>query len=134
MRGSGLHHFGGRHPGRSLAARGGPMRTFASFTIFLALTLLCLGAYLIEDEFANPLAAQSIGLFAAAFVLAAGVLLLYYWIQPRKASWRVRPTASISADCRAWTAKSAPAAAHVPRRDLPFQRWYVDPVRVRLRR
>jgi hypothetical protein len=43
------------------------MRTFGGLAIFLTLGLLCLGFYLIEDQFANPLASQSLGLFAAAF-------------------------------------------------------------------
>src|ERR1700687_1154611 len=77
----------GVHPVKSLAARGGTKRTFGSIAVFLALTCMCLGAYMIEDQFANPIAAQPTGLFAAAVTLAMGALLLCYLIRPRKNRW-----------------------------------------------
>lgn len=136
MRGSALSMLGGVHPEKSLAVRGGAMRTFAGIAAFLTLALLSVGAYLIEEEFAHPLAAQSIGLFTAAFILATGAVLLFYLIQPGKNRWRnaTRPMVAISGDWIAWTARSTTAACYEQRRDLPFQRWYVDPARIRPRR
>ena len=42
----------------------------------LTLSLILGGIYLIADEFKNPLASQSVGLFAAAFILATAMSLL----------------------------------------------------------
>jgi hypothetical protein len=42
------------YPRRVLAVRGGAMRTFASLAAFVTLCLVCLGVYLIRDEFADP--------------------------------------------------------------------------------
>src|SRR5437879_11279693 len=44
---------------KSLAARGGLVRTFGGLATFLVLTFLCAGIYLLEDAVANPLAAQA---------------------------------------------------------------------------
>jgi hypothetical protein len=45
-------------PGRTLLARGGALRTFGGLALLLALALLIVGIYLIEDQFTNPLASQ----------------------------------------------------------------------------
>lgn len=136
MRGIALSTLDGVLPEKSLAARGGARRTFAGIAIFLVLWFLGFGVYLIQDEFANPVAAQSIGLFTAALILTTGVILLFYLIQPRKNRWRktTRPAPGTSGDWITWTARSTTADWYEQRRDLPFQRWYVDPVRIRSRR
>lgn len=136
MRGGALSTFPGAHPGKSLAARGAAIRTFGSFAIFVALSLLCLGIYIIADEFANPLAAQPFGLFIAAFILALAVILLYYLIQPRRNRWcrRVRRAAALPIDRVVWVVGNTPPGWCELRRDLPYQRWYVDPIRIRPRR
>jgi hypothetical protein len=74
-------------PAKSLAARGGTKCTFGSMAVFSALTFMCLGAYLIEEQFANPIEAQPTGLFAAAVILAIGTTLLCYLLRPRKNKW-----------------------------------------------
>jgi hypothetical protein len=63
---------------KSLAAQGGLIETFGGLTAWLALTLLCFGAYLIYEQFRNPLDAQFLGILAAAFLLAIAVILFYY--------------------------------------------------------
>jgi hypothetical protein len=68
MRGGVLHHASGVHPHKPLVVRGGLVRTFGSLAGFLAVTFLCGGLYILEDAFANPLAA----------------MLLFYLIKPRK--------------------------------------------------
>src|SRR5260221_407069 len=55
---------------RSLAARGHFLNTFAGFGYGLALSLLALGAYLIGEQFENPVEAQSVGLLFAALLMA----------------------------------------------------------------
>jgi hypothetical protein len=136
MRGITLSTLAGVLPEKSLAARGAARRTFAGIAIFLIFSFLGFGAYLIQDEFANPVAAQSIGLFTAALILTTGAILLFYLLQPRKNRWRktTRPGAGNPGDWITWTARSTTADWYEQRRDLPFQRWYVDPVRIRSRK
>jgi hypothetical protein len=127
----------GAHPAKSLAARGGTKRTFGSIAVFLALIFMCLGAYMIEDQFANPMAAQPTGLFAAAVTLATGAILLCYLIHPRKNRWHNgvhRRAVPVTADRIAWTARRASVNCCEQRRDLTYQRCYVDAVRIRPRR
>ena len=122
------------HPQRALAVRGRAIRTFGGLAIVLALGLLCLGVYLIEDEFSNPLASQSLGLFTAAFVLATAMTLLYELLQLS------RSIGGSAAGCRTLVppdhrvvriaARSA-RLGYQQRTDLPYQRCYVDRVRVR---
>ena len=132
MRSSTLEVLADPHPGRSLVIRGRAMRTFSSIASFLALTLLALGVYIIKEEFANPIAAQSIALLTAAFALATGVTLLVYLIPPRSSMWRDNSVevSSVSLDWVEWAAENGPSDSDEQRTDLPFQRWYVDPARI----
>ena len=72
------------HSVRPLVVRGGLFRTFGSLAAFLALVLLSLGIYLIEDTFSNPLTAQPAALLAGGFVLGLDAVLFYFLIKPRK--------------------------------------------------
>ena len=125
------------HPAKSLAARGGTKRTFGSIAIFFALTFMCLGLYMIEEQFANPIAAQPTSLFAAAVTLAMGAILLCYLLRPRKNKWhngaRRRPLL-VFPDRLGWTARRAAVNCSEERKDLTYQRGYVDAVRIRPRR
>jgi hypothetical protein len=129
-------------PGRTLLARGGALRTFGGLALLLALALLIVGIYLIEDQFTNPLASQSIGLFAAAFVLASALALLYELIELPRIFWRSggQRLAGLREAAKAARAANSPVAcaARSPARalcdlraNLPYQRCYVDRVRVR---
>ncbi len=123
------------YPRKVLAVRGGAMRTFGGLALFLTLGLLFLGVYLIHDEFAQPLPSQSIGLFTAAFILATAMTLLYELIQLPRSIWRSaahgrtvllpRTAGMVS------VASRAARPRHEQRTDLPYQRSYVDRVRVR---
>jgi hypothetical protein len=110
------------------------MRTFAGLALFLTLALLSLGFYLIADEFANPLASQSFALFIGASVLSVAMILLYELIQLPRKIWR-NPAESSSlhprARDRAAVASRAVRLRCDLRTDLPYQRSYVDRVRVR---
>ena len=127
------------HPKKALAVRGGAMRTFSGLAVFLTLGLLFLGVYLIQDEFAQPLPSQSIGLFTAAFILATAMTLLYELIQLPRSIWRnpaqgrtvllPRSAGMVSVASRA--ARPRYEQRHEQRTDLPYQRSYVDRVRVR---
>ena len=118
---------------KPLAILGGAKRTFGSLAAFVTLALLCLGVFLIQNLFANPLASQSVALFAAAFILAIALLLLYELLQLPRPPWQG------AAQGRAPLASRKPQV-HFARRtasrsdfrtDLPYQRCYVDRVRVR---
>jgi uncharacterized membrane protein YbhN (UPF0104 family) len=138
MRGSSSYALAGTHAGQSLAARGAAIRTFSSFATSLALAFLGLGIYIIQDEFAHPLSAPSFGVFIAAVVLACSAVLLYYLIQPRRSRSHHRRSHTVSAHAHAHRGRHracrAPALCCELRRDLPFQRWYVDPARIPPRR
>lgn len=121
------------------------MKTFGGLALLLVVALLVLGAYLIEEQFTNPLASQSLGLFAAAVLLSSAMAMLYELIQlPRKFSRReahaaIRPQVTAAVDALPGKQPVSPAKSPkkpVPfrierRRDLAYQRCYVDRVRVR---
>jgi len=84
------------HAPKPLVVRGGLGRTFGSLASFLAFTLIAGGSYLLADAFAHPVDAQAAGLIVAAFVIALGLLLLFYLLKPRRTAGsvdqsRVRP-------------------------------------------
>ena len=73
--------FGSR---RSLAARGQFLNTFAGLGFWVAFSLLALGGYLIEQQFENPIQAQSAGLLLAAPLITAATTLFYLLYSSRK--------------------------------------------------
>jgi predicted anti-sigma-YlaC factor YlaD len=58
------------------------VRTFGGLAGFLALFFLLFGLYLLGDAFENPLAAQPIGVLAAAFSITLAVIMLFYLLKP----------------------------------------------------
>jgi uncharacterized BrkB/YihY/UPF0761 family membrane protein len=88
--------FVAAHPGRALAIRGRAMRTFGSLVLFAALILLSVGAYILRQEFADPIAAQAFGLVAAAFVMAVAAILLYYRVKMKVRRWTDDPIRMLS--------------------------------------
>jgi hypothetical protein len=71
-----------RRSRRSLAARGQFWNTFAGIGFSLAFSLLGIGAYLIVEEFANPLGALSTLLLVAALLIATAATLFYCLLYP----------------------------------------------------
>lgn len=138
MRNSIVNAFDSLQPGRALLARGRALRTFGGLALLLAVGLLVLGVYLIKDQFTNPLASQSLSLFVAAFVLASAMTLLYELAQLPRSLWQHgAQTATerlLLAHDRVAVAARRPnpyRARCGQRTDLPYQRCYVDRVRVR---
>ena len=144
MRETSTNAFPNTVPGAGLVARGGALKTFGGLALLLVVALLVLGAYLIEDQFTNPLASQSLGLFAAAVLLSSAMAMSYELLQlPRKFSGRaalaeMRPqvtaTVSVPFGKRALGRAKGPKPISFrieSRRDLAYQRCYVDRVRVR---
>ena len=127
------HHA---HPRSSLAARGRFWRVFAGQAIFLAAVLLALGAYLLEQEFADPVRAQAASLLFAAVLIAAAVSLVYCMLHPaRKIRHRVIvrriPVSYRNDPGLAATERSAVAWGEVVGDSLPRIR-YVDRTRIRV--
>jgi hypothetical protein len=135
MPGRVLYHTSPVRPSKSLVARAGLARTFGGLASFLAVTFLCAGIYLLEDAFANPIAAQAAALIAAAFIIALGTILLYYLISPGKKpgpSVQKRPQRPVSLP-KPQFFEEVPIAARQDngRTDLAYQRIYVDHSRIR---
>jgi hypothetical protein len=79
--------FGRAQPpgsGRSLSARGHFLKTFAGIGYCLAFSLLALGGYGMEEQFANPLEAHPAGLLVSASLIATAVTLLYLLLNPSR--------------------------------------------------
>jgi hypothetical protein len=122
---------------KSLAVRGGLVRTFGGLATFLVLTFLCSGIYILEDAFADPLAAQAAALIFGAFIIALATILLYYLVKPRGGPRRMRrdrphPAAGIPKQ-QFVEVEEIPLAAprDDARKDLVYQRVYVDHSRIR---
>ena len=133
---SGLRHPYSRHGSRPLVVRGGLGRTFGSLAFFLAVLLLCLGTYILEDAFANPVAAQAVAVITAAFSISLAIVLLFYLLRParrsrnsavREDNWAVSPEiATIQATV-------SPTPEKKKRSDLAPQWVYVDTSQIRPR-
>ena len=71
-------------PAKSLVVRGGLFRTFGTLLGFLALVLLIVGIYILQDTLANPLTAQPVALLVAGFLLGLDAVLIFFMMKPRK--------------------------------------------------
>src|SRR5690242_16683333 len=60
---------------RSLSSRGRLLNAFSGLGSFLALTLLGIGLYLIDQQFADPLRASDAALLLAALLLASSLAI-----------------------------------------------------------
>jgi hypothetical protein len=131
-----LHRTSAHHPAKSLAARGGLARTFGGLATFLVLTFLCSGIYILEDAFAHPLAAQAAALIFGAFIIALATILLFYLIKPAKQPRMTRQErprhAAVLSEQEFLDEVSLLARQDDGRKDLVYQRVYVDHSRIRL--
>src|SRR5258708_18897626 len=89
-----VHQALAARPSRSLAVRGGLAHTFGSLAGFVVVSFLCWGIYILQDAFANPLNAGGAAIISAAFIIAVGVILLFYLIKP---GMRLHPPAHVRA-------------------------------------
>ena len=124
----------GARPAMALAVRGRAIRTFGGQALVLTISLLLLGVYMIANEFRNPLASQSLGLFTAAFILATAMTLLIELTQIFRTGRRhSRPGPAFIARAATIVRATRCHAAAPPglRAHLPYHRAYVDRVRVR---
>jgi hypothetical protein len=129
-----LPGFGSR---RSLAARGQFLHTFAGLGFCVAFSLLATGGYLIEQQFENPVQAQSAGLLLAALLIATATTLLYFLLYSSRKSRRHVPIWTVSTF---WEEKTivvargntrAPIEGHI---GLPLHGRFVDRTVIRIHR
>ena len=121
---------------RSLSARGQFLNTFAGIGFCLAFSLLAVGGYLIEQQFANPVQAQSTELVFSALLIATAVMLFYCLLHPSRKRWRriaAWPSALSWAEERTVIARSA-ARLGEDQKNLRMQNRYVDHALVRIER
>jgi hypothetical protein len=123
------------HPANPLAVRAGLNRTFGSLAGFAALALLSLGIYLLADAFAHPVDAGAAALIVAALAIALAMLLFFFLFKPRKIPEMFpQQTFGDSSSREAVTPSRAPtvtARQDDLRKDLAYQRAYVDRSRIR---
>lgn len=122
---------------RSLSARGQFLNTFAGLGFCLAFSLLGLGSYLIEQEFENPVNAQSIGLLFAALLIATAITLLYCLLHPSRKARRRLPVwpAGASWERRMVVVARSSTGTQMKHRNEPH--WhcrYVDRTCIRIQR
>lgn len=126
--------FGAGSP-RSLAARGQCLNMFAGIGFFLVFSLLALGGYLIEQEFVNPMEAQSVGLLFAALLIATAITLLYYLLHPSRKS---RHDIAALPATMSWEQGNVVVVRAASRTrlaaDIPPRGRYVDRARIRIQR
>ncbi|MCU1240853.1 MAG: hypothetical protein JWO71_1579 [Candidatus Acidoferrum typicum] len=121
---------------RSLSARGQRLNTFGGIGFSLAFSLLALGGYLIEQQFANPIDAQSLALPVAALLIATAIALLYCLLHSSRklqhgiAAWRA-PAVSLEREDLG-IARSAPRSRQA--RDKTLRDRYVDRACIRIQR
>jgi hypothetical protein len=131
-----FHHPLAARPSRSLAVRGGLAHTFGSLAGFLVVSFLCWGIYILEDAFANPLDAGAAAIISAAFIIAVGVILLFYLLKPGmkpRDAPHVRTTRLAAAPDRPYYIPPSSGSTHHAdlRSNLSYQRFYVDHFRIR---
>ena len=120
---------------RSLSSRGHFLKTFAGIGYCLAFSLLTLGGYGMEQQFANPLEAHPAGLLVSASLIATAVVLLYLLLNPSRqiadpiAPWPV----SISREEGSAVVRFATSSEENRKAILPHGR-YVDRAFVRIHR
>jgi hypothetical protein len=130
------HHTPVQRPPKSLVIRGGLARTFGGLATFLVITFFCSGIYILEDAFAHPLAAQAAALIFGAFIIALATILLFYLIKPGKQPRMTRQErpghAEVLSEQEFLEELSVLARQDDSRKDLVYQRVYVDHSRIRL--
>jgi hypothetical protein len=74
----------------SLSGRGQLLKTFGAFGAFVALSLLAVGLYLIEEQFANPMQSSDGELIAGAVLLTTSLATFSAVLRPARKQPRKR--------------------------------------------
>jgi hypothetical protein len=131
---AGLQRLGSR---RSLSSRGYFLNTFAGIGFSVAFSLLALGGYLMDQQFANPMQAQAVGLVIAALLVSTAITLLYCLVHPSR-RWRHRTgywaatNASLEDKTLVVVRSTSPGPPNP--NNTPLQRRYVDRTRINVQR
>jgi len=137
MSGKALRNRSRSHRSKPLVVRGGLARTFGGLATFLAMIFLCAGIYVLHDALSNPVEAQATAMIAGAFGIALATILFFYLLKPasRPRSVHIHHHRSVLASegrldfgAASWIGHEADS-----RKDLLYQRIYVDPSRIPLR-
>jgi hypothetical protein len=121
---------------KPLVVRGGLARTFGGFASFLAVIFLAWGSYILDDAFANPIAAEAAAVIGAAFSIALATILFFYLLKPGKHFNAVVPQdPSRVVSLAKQPILSLESLRGLPseeksRRGLAYQRIYVDHSRI----
>ena len=121
---------------RSLSARGQCLNTLGGIGFSVAFSLMALGGYLIEQQFANPIEAQSLGLPVAALLIATAVTLLYRLLHSfRKLQHNIIAWPSVAVSLERKNVAVARSASRTRQAaDMPLPARYVDRARICIRR
>jgi len=115
--------------------RGGLVHTFGSLAGFIVVTFLCVGLYILEEAFANPLDAGAAAVITAAFIITLAVMLLVFLLEPGKRIRTANPDRTADSATAELKPISKPVAGAVRhdhlRSNLSYQRFYVDHSRIR---
>jgi hypothetical protein len=118
-----------------LSPRAALRRTFGGMATFVSLPLLGLGAYLIKDQFENPVGSHPAGLLFAAVLIAAALVLLSYLIYPGGTREPKAVNPDPQEDLQAERTIDVSGGTQLVLRgkgfDLPVQGRYVDRERIR---
>jgi hypothetical protein len=111
------------------------VRTFGGLATFLVVSFFCSGIYMLEDAFANPLAAQAAALIFGAFAIALATILLFFLIRPGNglSSTRQKHQRRVVPQPKPEFVQelSLSVGREDGRRDLVYQRVYVDHSQIR---
>src|SRR5712672_4731558 len=134
MRGGDIHNALVVRAPNSLLARAGLAHTFGGLAAFLVLTFFCVGTYILDDAFANPLNTGASAVICAAFIITLAAVLLYFLVKPGKRTRTVTydspcPLVPLGRSSLSPTAGAGPRD-HPPI-GLAYQRFYVDNSRIR---
>jgi hypothetical protein len=106
------------------------VNTFAGIGFSLAFSLLALGGYLIEQQFANPIEAQSLAVPVAALLIATAIALLYCLLHPFR---KLHSHVAVAVPWEETNGTAAMPASRTPQaKDRPLPGRYVDRACIRI--
>jgi len=130
MRGRRLRRRLRSHGSKPLVVRGGLARTFGGLATFLAVLFLTVGVYILNDALSNPVEAQAAAMITGAISVALSIILFFYLLKPgsrpRSVTTHHRHSALSSEERAEFGRSSWTASENDSRKDLAYQRIYVD--------
>ena len=135
MRGGFIRRIPSVQSSKSLVFRGGLVHTLGSLARFIVVTFLCVGLYILEEAFANPLDAGAAAVITAAFIITLAATLLLFLLPPGKRIRMANPDRCTDSATPGFKPISKPVAGTVRhdqlQSNLSYQGFYVDHPRIR---